>query len=769
MKLNNPLEANDWDIATFFKLIASLQISVWIVLALDAVGVHVPILREVLVLVYLLFVPGIILLRVLRLHELSVTEGFFYSVGLSVATIMLTGLFMNTVYVHGITSTPLALVPFIATMSGVVLAFCVVSYNRDRDYSRSTTIDPRVALSPVTLGLLLLPFMGVFGAYLFNTRGTIVGTVLVLLAVAALILVCGFTEYVPKRYYPLAIGAIALALLLHNALITNYLWGFDIQIERFVAQTVVSNGFWGAPPSLDPNVLNLNAMLSITMLGPLLSVATGMSVTWVLKLIFPLLFAMVPLGLYILYEKQTSPRIALFGVFFFMVTFSFYTELLTMARQEIAELFVVALLLLLVDKQMRRMPRFFLFGLFGFSLIVSHYALTYIFLFCFILAWLMLLVVGGFDVRALTQRVARARDADRSVPRFRRPRRLRSKTRISAVFVVSLPLIAAVWYRFANNSQPFNTFARIFDLTLAYLGIRQPYAQLNGANNASDMPLPTIVSRANGGLDTTGFQSILAYKLPLHQVTEYLVLIALIIAVVGILFALKERSRLKFSNEYLAFTAAMLVVLYLCLEQPLFAASLNLSRFVQISQIVLSVFLVIGLAGVYSAIKRRDAKIVSKGTIAPPYKVLACFMVVLFLFNAGLVYKAAGELNDSPTLMALDTSVDFAKYSNQEMVAAKWIGANASGGIIAADSFRYYAVYMFDPSPTRMLASGGSWMSLRPGSYIYLGTFNVQTGELVVGLSNLNNLPMELNASYYVGGSSNIYSNGYAQVYRVNA
>lgn len=77
MKLSNPLEANDWDIATFFKLIASLQVSVWIVIALDAVGVHVPILREGLVLVYLLFVPGIVLLRVLRLHELNVTEGFF--------------------------------------------------------------------------------------------------------------------------------------------------------------------------------------------------------------------------------------------------------------------------------------------------------------------------------------------------------------------------------------------------------------------------------------------------------------------------------------------------------------------------------------------------------------------------------------------------------------------------------------------------------------------------------------------------------------------
>jgi uncharacterized membrane protein len=767
MKLNNPLEANDWDIATFFKLIASLQISVWIVLALDAVGVHVPVLREVLILVYLLFVPGIILLRVLRLHELNVIEGFFYTVGLSVATIMLTGLFMNTVYVRGITSTPLTLVPFIATMSGVVLTLCVLSYRRDRDYSRSTTIDARVVLSPVTLGLLLLPFMSVFGAYLFNVRGTSVATVIMLLAVAALILVCGFTRYVPKRYYSLAIGAIALALLLHNALVTNYLWGFDIQIEHFVAQTVVSNGFWGTSPSLDYNILNLNAMLSITMLAPLLAIATGISVTWVLKLIFPLLFVMVPLGLYRLYEKQTSPRIALFGVFFFMVTFSFYTELLTMARQEIAEFFFVALLLLLVDKQMRRMPRFFLFGLFGFSLIVSHYALTYIFLFCFILAWLMLLVVGSFDVRALTQRVARKGDADRSVPPFRRPRRLRN-TGISAVFVVGFTLIAAVWYRFANNSQPFNTFARIVDVTLAYIGIRGPYAQLTGANNVSDMPLPVSASRANGGLDTTGLQSILAYKLPLHQVTEYLFLIALIAAIVGVLFALKERSRLKFSNEYLAFSVAMLVVLYLCLVQPLFAASLNLSRFVQIAQIVLSVFLVIGLAGVFSVVKRRGAKVASQGTISPPFKALACFMVILFLFNVGLVYKVAGELNDSPTVMALDTSVDFGKFNDQEMIAAKWIGANASGGIIAADDFRYYAVYTFDPGQARMLANGGSWANLAPGSYIYLGTPNVQTGKLVVGLSTITSLPTELDARYYVGGSSNIYSNGYAQVYRVN-
>jgi len=36
----------------------------------------------------------------------------------------------------------------------------------------------------------------------------------------------------------------AIALLLYNALITNYIWGLDIQSEYTAAQLVISNGFW---------------------------------------------------------------------------------------------------------------------------------------------------------------------------------------------------------------------------------------------------------------------------------------------------------------------------------------------------------------------------------------------------------------------------------------------------------------------------------------------------------------------------------------------
>ena len=249
MHVRNPLEANDWDFASFFVLIASLQALVWVLLGLDAIGLRVPILRELLVLIYLLFVPGILLLRILKVHELDSIEGLLYAVGLSVATVMLTGLFMNAAYLRFIPR-PISLLPFIATMTALVAVLLLLCYRRDRAFSRPTVIDVQLRSSPVPVALCLLPFMSIFGAYWFNLDGTSVGVIITLLSVAALILVCGFTSWVPRRYYGLAILVAAVALLLHNALISNFLWGNDIQGEYAVAQFVVSNGFWGAPPAM---------------------------------------------------------------------------------------------------------------------------------------------------------------------------------------------------------------------------------------------------------------------------------------------------------------------------------------------------------------------------------------------------------------------------------------------------------------------------------------------------------------------------------------
>jgi len=764
MNVRNPLEANDWDFASFFVLIASLQVLVWVLLGLDAVGLRVPILREVFVLTYLLFVPGILLLRILKVHELDHIECLLYTVGLSVATVMLTGFFMNAVYLHFIPR-PISLVPFIATMTALVATLLLLSYRRDREFSHPKVTDVSWISSPVPVALCLLPFVGIFGAYLFNLSGTSVGAIVTLLGVAALVVVCGFTSWVPRRYYGLAIFVAAVALLLHNSLITNYVWGNDIQGEYAVAQFVASNGFWGAPPAIPQ--LSLNSMLSLTMLAPLLSIATGMSVTWVFKLIIPILFALVPLGLYRVYQKQTSHRIALFGVLYFVVTFSFYTEMLAMARQEIAELFVVMLLLLIVDRQMNRTQRAVLFGLFGFSLIVSHYALTYVFFFCFVLALLVTAILSRYDLGAVAQRLRRGSSEQQAHP-FRRTQRLVANVGVYALLAAGLVIVAFLWYRFANNPEPIDNFVGIIRHIAAATGrtqLVQPSIAPSSANDA----IGNLLAQPSGAArsDVTGLQQLLAYQPPMHEVTMYLTLIAVIISIIGILFAYKERQRFSLTSEYVALSGASVLLLIFCLFVPYFAANLQLSRFFHISQIFLSVFFVIGFAGIINVLKPQRSATTGRGARPLSFKVLTVFLVILFVFHSGLVYKATGEITNSSTVLALDKAVNIAKFSDQEIVAARWLSSNASGGATYADLFRQFALISFNRPDVRGFAAGNYWWMLPSGSYLYLGTPNVNSGKLTMSQNAVTMATTEVESAYFTAGADNIYSNGGAQVFVV--
>ena len=70
-----------------------------------------------------------------------------------------------------------------------------------------------------------------------------------------------------------------------------------------------------------------NAMLSITVLPTVYSNMLGMSLTWVYKIIYPLIFALVPVGLYLLWKPYIGKKFAFFSAFLFMADITFFTEL----------------------------------------------------------------------------------------------------------------------------------------------------------------------------------------------------------------------------------------------------------------------------------------------------------------------------------------------------------------------------------------------------------------------------------------------------------
>ena len=101
MYLKNPFRMKDWRIKEFLALIAEVQVVFSVFLLLDFAGLNVPIVKNVVGFIFILFVPGMLLLRLLDLDGIkSNGQVLLYTVGLSLASLMLVGFLMNTIYPH---------------------------------------------------------------------------------------------------------------------------------------------------------------------------------------------------------------------------------------------------------------------------------------------------------------------------------------------------------------------------------------------------------------------------------------------------------------------------------------------------------------------------------------------------------------------------------------------------------------------------------------------------------------------------------------------
>ena len=297
-------QINTWRAKKSLRIVLSIQLAILGLIGLDALGLSIPILRQLTGFIYLTFVPGILILRILKLHKLGNIETLLYTVGLSIATLMFTGLFMNAVYpIFGINK-PISFVPLMITLSIVVLFLTILSYLRDKNFAEPELIDTGDLSSPMVLFLFLLPLLSILGSQLVNSYHNNVLLIILIPILAIMPLLVSFNK-LPKKLYPLAVFVISLSLLCHSTLISKYIWGWDINIEYYFANLVLANSSW------DISIRsNINAMLSIVMLAPIYSLILDMNLTWVFKIVYPLLFSLLPLGLYKIYNEQTNSKIS---------------------------------------------------------------------------------------------------------------------------------------------------------------------------------------------------------------------------------------------------------------------------------------------------------------------------------------------------------------------------------------------------------------------------------------------------------------------------
>ena len=746
MQINNLLQMNDWKIKKFLKVVLAIQLALWSLIGLDAVGIQIPILRQLIAFIYLTFIPGILILRILKLHKLGNIETLLYSVGLSIATLMFTGLFMDTLYpLFGI-SGPISVTPLVITISAVVLVLCILSYVRDKEFSEPSFIDIGDMLSLPALFLCLIPFFAIFGTYLVNFHHNNILLMFLIIIIALIVLLIGFDKFIPKNLYPLAVFVIAISLLFHSSLISMYLWGWDIQVECYLCNLVNMNGIWDSTVPM-----TYNAMLSIVMLAPIFSNICGMSITWVFKIIYPLLFSLVPLGLYRVFQKQTDNKIAFLSCFFFVSGYIFYTEMLQLARQQIAELFLVLLILLIIDKNMNKTKRSFLFIVFGISLAVSHYGLSYIYMFCLISTWLILVLMDSPAIQRLTDNFfIRIEPLLTFFPKFSRYKsekltgnpissNIEIRT-ISSTFVLLFITFTLAWYMYVSSSSAFNVIVRI------------------GDHIASSIFIDFLNPEA-----ATGLHMMLAQPQPglLHEINRVINYLNPIFIIIGVLVLLKHKE-MKFEREYAAFSMVNLIILFASISVPFFASSLHMTRVYHITLIFLAPFSVIGGITVLKALSKIVRVAWTNKSVRSSLKILFVYFVIFMLYQTGFVYGVAEGHFYS---ISLNSTMDYPRFNEQEVFGAKWLTDVKSSNPIYADKYRWLLLASFEWGQASSFPVDID--KIQDDSYIYLGKFNIMNETVLIGYrEKAIKRTFYINSSDIVGDSDRIYANGGAQIYR---
>ena len=707
----------------------------------------VPILRQVFGFALLTFLPGYLIIQILRFAKAPLEKTLFL-IGLSVSFLLFVPLLMDFVYPPLGISRPISLLPLVATFSVILAGLSLAAYKKG---FLDLQIDAGclkkqvgTAMTPPVLGAALIVIVGILsGLFLWLHLDSIFSLLLGLSIVLIVVLI--IADKVSPRFYPLYILVIAVALQYSRTLASPNLFGSDCMYELYFANLVKASGVWNPSFSINAVVSDYYATLSVEILPNVYSIVLNLDTVWVIKLIYPFIFAFVPLGLYEIFRTQIkfSGKSAFLAVFLFMSFFGFFQLMPTVTRQEIAELFFVLAALLIMNRYSRgpkeaRPKKNALLIVFIASIVVSHYSTSYIFLF-----FLGIVCVGSVFV---TSR-ARQKGAEPAVT--------------VPLFVLAV-VITFGWYVFAGGGTAFNGLIGVGNHTLNSLS----HEMLSTSND------PFVVAGLGGS--SAGVSLI-------HALGRYWQIITEILIMVGLASVILRRKTPKMSPEFLLFALASFFVLLVVVAVPSLGSAINSWRAYSFALFFLAPCCILGvevivetISGWLGANRGRTLKLTSVA--------LVVLLVPYFLFSSGFIYEIAEHPANYAFLPTQNLNGRDVAYSDnatwsylvqaplptESVYASNWLSGSFGQSVVYADYYRAseLAAYGHISPDSIVFFSPWSLNHSVGNAYVYLGPPNVQQHSIAIFQGSAVS-PVERNISSVpaVTSASRVYSNGLAEVY----
>jgi uncharacterized membrane protein len=603
---------------------------------------------------------------------------------------MMLGGIINFVYPLIGIANPITVLPIIITWTVSLLFLLLIACIVDRKTVTIKTVSSiNFQLLPM-LFLVFLPLLSVLGARFVIAFHLNTVLIIVLFLVALIPLFSIFTKYIPEELYPFALYSAALSLLLHYSLSFQYLVGADSFVEYHFLSQVLEAGVWDWSLPHD-----YNAMLSVTILPAVLSQLLHVSGTTVFKVIYPVLYALMPLTLYVIYSKYHSKKQSFLAVFFFISIYVFFLQMPGIGRQMIAEFFY-ALIILIIVENVSSFSYKLLLILFGFSLIVSHYSLSYLFIGFLIVSFIILFI---FRIKSIYS---------------------------SNLTIILFGVFCLSWYMFVSSSEPLTTLTftgkHIYDSLLAEF--------LN--------PLSRDVSAVFMGTSPDALHW-------LHRILWY---VLLFFTAVGAITIWSDFRRKSPKNKYDSLAIGNYILLGICIVIPFFSNALGVYRMLHISSIVLAPYCILGAEIIFNLIVKIIKSFV--GVRIQQLNVLNIIAVILIVFcifttTVPFVLTRSEEGRSAPLtigyilsgedILPLQQTIQYRSASpiEQEVYGAQWFKRNRNQEYRIAATFwqtNVPALVSYGTIPVQEIDNITPLTTPQDieGDYIFLGYVNVVYG-----------------------------------------
>jgi len=563
---------------------------------------------------------------------------------------------------------------------------------RDKDFADPSFIDLEELLSPPVLFLCLIPFMSILGTYLVNFHHSNILLMVMIVVIALVALLIGFDKFIPAKLYPLAIWVMAISLIWHRTLITNYIQAYDVYGEFYVANLIISDRIW------DPAAhyySSYSSVLSVTIAPAIFYYIGNIDLTWIYKIIFPLFLSFIPLGAYYIYKIYIGDKMSFLATFLFIAPFFFYCQSPFLTKQLFAEFFLILLFMLILNKNMDKLKKSFLLIVFGASLIVSHYGTSYLVMFS-------LFFVSFFLYLTEKERATDNLDVQRKGT--------------SLTFVVLFIIFTLAWYIYIQSSSAFDAIVRIGNHIINSL-----FAEFLSPEHSRGMHTLT--------------REMLS---PLYEMYRVFHLIVQFFISVGILRLLLKPKEMKFEREYIGFSLYWFIICFAAIAISGFAV-MNPGRLYHLSLFLLAPFAIVGGMTIFEVITKISGMPWTSKMLKHSLKTLSVFLVIFLLFNTDFIFEVA---KDHPRSISLsqesvgkygdigDKGCFYTKMvSTYDVSSSKWISKNMN------HYRKIYATLGYGGPMTVLMAYGNISTSkvrsmnnktaIVTNSYVYMYYFNV--------------------------------------------